>query len=357
MSITDYIRRFLDWWLRELLALIPERWRQRIFLYPDRLLIEFSDRRIDIALYHGNSNALIDQRTVDRNDALAIAGIGPWLSRIKSDYIECTILAPAHRVLTKSLTLPMASDNDLRNIIGIEMDRQTPFTPEQVYYDLRITHRDPEQNRLNVDLYVATRDAIDSLLAEVRDWSITAHTVSFKNGDQPAGINLLPPAARAVAGGGTDRLTLAAIGGTLALFIAALYLPILHQQNAVTRLTGEINTTRKLAQEVQPLIAERAAILERAGFLAARRHERTPVIKVLAELTTALPDDTYLERLTLREQEIQILGESNNASSIVGLVEKSNFFSNPQPRAPVTKNPVTNKEKFHVATTLTPPAS
>jgi general secretion pathway protein L len=54
----------------------------------------------------------------------------------------------------------------------------------------------------------------------------------------------------------------------------------------------------------------------------------------------------------LRGDELRIQGESANATSIIELVENSEYFQNVQPRSPVTKNSMTNKEKFHVAATL-----
>lgn len=351
MSVIRYINRFFDWWLASLVAVIPERLRRRIFQYPDRLLIEFKDGQIIFSYYDGNSKNLVDHKIVRRDDELEKAGIRQWLATIKGSYVESVVLVPPAQLLVKSVNLPLSSESNLREIIGFEMDRQTPFTAEQVYYDTRVTARDSEHDKLSLDLIVATRNNIDPLLEEVRGWSLNTVAVSFREKDEPAGINLLPVEARVVSRSKPDLLTSAALVITLILFITALYLPVLHLQSQVSTLENEVKQSREIARQVQPLIAEKSKITARTRFLADKRRDNVPVIKILAELTNILPDDTYLERLTIRGNEIQINGESDSATSIIQLLEKSDYFRDAEPRSPVTKDSATNKERFFISAT------
>lgn len=352
MVITRYIRNFLDWWLASLLAIVPERLRLKIFQYPDRLFIEFEDGQITFSYYSGNSKGLVDRKTVNREDELEKAGVVQWLLKTKGDYVENIVLiSPAH-LLIKPLSLPLSSESNLREIVSFEMDRQTPFMPDQVYYDTRVTGRDSEQDKLSLELYVATRSYIDALLAEIRTWSITPAVVSCRETGGPAGINLLPAEARSVTRSKPDLLTSAALIITIIFFFSALYLPVLHEQRLLSTLENEVSHSRNIARQVQPLIAEKGKILERSRFLSDKKRNKLPVIKVLAELSDILPDDTYLERLTIRGDEIQINGESDSATSIIQLLEKSAYFKNAEPRSPVTKNAATNKERFFISATL-----
>lgn len=352
MSLIRYINRFFSWWLVSLLAIVPERLRLKLIQYPDQLLIEFEDGQITLSYYSGNSKELIDRKVIDREDELEKAGINQWLSKIKGNLFESVVLVSPTHLLIKTLNLPVSSESNLREIVGFEMDRQTPFTVEQVYYDTRVTARESEQDRLSLDLFVVTRKYIDALLAEIRTWSLTAATVTFREKGEPAGINLLPVDTRASTPIRPDFLTLAALVITFILLITALYLPVLYQNNLISTLENKVNHNREIARQLQPLIGERGKILERTNFLTEKRSAKAPVIKILAELTNILPDDTYLERLTIRGKEIQINGESDNATSIIQRLEKSGYFRNTEPRSPVTKNTATNKERFFISATL-----
>lgn len=352
MLITRYIKNFLDWWLTSLLDLVPERLRLKIFQYPDRLQIEFENGKITISYYNGNSKELIDKKVISREDELGKASIIQWLSQVRSNYVENIVLVPPKHILQKNLKLPLSSENNIREIIGFEMDRQTPFSTDQVYYDTRIIARDTEQEKLSLDLFVATRDYIDSLLAEIRNWSLSAVAVTFREKDGPAGINLLPDEEKTTPRGKHDTVTVAGSIITFILFLTALYLPLLHQRNAISILENKVTTSRDMARQIQPLITEKEKILERDRFLTEKRLNKLPVIKVLDELTKILPDDTYLERLTIRGDEMQINGESSSATSIIQLLEKSAYFQNTQPRSPITKDVTTSKERFFISATL-----
>jgi len=352
MPVILYINRFLEWWFTSLLDLIPERLRLKVFQYPDQLMLEFEDQQITFSYYRGSSKELIERKIINREDELEKAAIVQWLSGIKNSYVECIVLISAEYILKKTLNLPLSSEGNIREIIGFEMDRQTPFTVDQVYYDARVTARDTEQDKLSIELFVATRSYIDSLIEEVRAWSLSATTISLNEESGPVAINLLPVEARAVMHSKPDPLTLAGAVITIILFITALYFPVLHQREIISTLGNEVQQKRDIARQVQPLIAEKEKILERTRFLAQKRQTIPPVIKVLEELTTILPDDTFLERLTIRGDEIQINGESDSATRIIQLLEKSDYFQNAQPRSPVTKNAATNKERFFISATL-----
>ena len=67
---------------------------------------------------------------------------------------------------------------------------------------------------------------------------------------------------------------------------------------------------------------------------------------LLRELTVTLPDDTWLERLQIKGDSVQIIGQSGKASALVGIVEASKWFNGAGFTSPVTTDPRTGKERF-----------
>ena len=41
-------------------------------------------------------------------------------------------------ILAKSLTLPLATQPELRQVLSFEMDQETPFKPDELYWDHRL---------------------------------------------------------------------------------------------------------------------------------------------------------------------------------------------------------------------------
>ena len=67
---------------------------------------------------------------------------------------------------------------------------------------------------------------------------------------------------------------------------------------------------------------------------------------LLRELTLILPVDTWVERLQIKGDSLQINGQSTKASALVGILEASDMLDSARFLSPVTTDPRTNKERF-----------
>ena len=66
---------------------------------------------------------------------------------------------------------------------------------------------------------------------------------------------------------------------------------------------------------------------EAAGFLATRRAESPLAVELLADITRILPDDTYLDRLVIGRNSVQLQGKSSNAQQLIERVNQSPYMS------------------------------
>ena len=71
-------------------------------------------------------------------------------------------------LMQKQLTYPLSAEKELRPVLEFEMDKQTPFTRDNVYFDYVITHRDTTNDRLHLILYLVLRDVLHKHLAALR---------------------------------------------------------------------------------------------------------------------------------------------------------------------------------------------
>ena len=96
-------------------------------------------------ILHGEHHAFAVGRVADRLEY--------ELGRDGGDLLEL----PAERVLQRTVDLPLAAAENLREVLGFEMDRHTPFKAEDVAFDYHIVSTDRQTKRLLVDLTVAPR--------------------------------------------------------------------------------------------------------------------------------------------------------------------------------------------------------
>jgi general secretion pathway protein L len=342
---------FLTWWVSGLILLVPESLREKILHGPDRITIRSGeDNSFTLNHYRSDKEEQADGCSFNSDNPRERSEAIQWLRERADTTTETSFLIPVTRVLHKTLTLPPTSEKDLHDILGFEMDRQTPFTNDQVYYDCRIADRDKKSGKLLVDLFVLPRDSIATELREINSWGTPLRAINVTNDaimiDR---INLLPVTDRPVKQGHLDSVISRLIMLSFMAFLAALYLPVLHQQQSLAGMEEQVNQMRIQAREVQPLINERDSMLAKARFLTAKQQERVPVIVLLSELTRILPDDTWLNRLVLQNEEIQIHGEYDTNTPVLQLLESSVLFHNARFRSPVTYNNTTNKNNFHIS--------
>ncbi|MEM6422807.1 MAG: PilN domain-containing protein, partial [Pseudomonadota bacterium] len=75
-----------------------------------------------------------------------------------------------------------------------------------------------------------------------------------------------------------------------------------------------------------------------AAFAAHQAHAVAPAPgTVVTAMTEVLPDDTYLDRLTIEGERIQAVGLSTQATALVGLLDADPRFAEPRYAAPITQ--------------------
>ena len=188
----------LRWWLDGLGYGMPQRFRQG------------ANRQHVLEL--AGSHALLVFEHNGRRDELGMlasqdAEAASSLKRISASKGKRVILRlKKGDVLTHRITLPDAVESNLRQVLGFEMDRITPFSVDQVYYDYRVVEKNSDQNQLIVDIALVQKKRLDSWLKLLSDQEVQVATVECDG--LWKGINLLPPELRFKGDGdGGIRLT------------------------------------------------------------------------------------------------------------------------------------------------------
>lgn len=343
------LNEFLNWWLTGLGYLVPEALKDRLGTKKDHLFVIASRDNLHFRLVR--RDGATDEWSMARGDDLATANTRRRIGGNIDIETIVTVLLAEEDVLAKRFSLPLAAADNLNEVLGYEMDRQTPFSIDQVYFDWRELGRNPDSGRINIELIVVLKSFLEPLLQEIQALHLQPRLISVNRSDY-RDINLLPSAGTAGSLKQTNKVTLTLGGLAVTLLLAALYIPLMHYQSGIEGLQERVNTLRHQAKAAQILLEERNNMLARTRFLENKRRLHVPVLDILLELTTVLPDDTWVSRLILHDGELQIYGESESATSIIQLIEDSNMFSNANFAAPVTKNPRSRKDRYQVSASI-----
>lgn len=355
LSLATRRRHFFQWWREGLLVSLPGSLRNVITPKLAVLTVAVTEDRISFRYESAalrksaeEYSCLTQDKDSDRAACLA------WLGRRVTAVTITQLRLPEEKILHKSLTLPAAAAENLRQALAFEMERITPFSASQVYFDYTVKKETRNDEQLVIDLYITPRESVDHVLAVLKSFQLSTQRVQCANVTASGQRLKLLPVVRPEDGKKTEyhpyvRLSVM----TLLLFLAVLYVPIYKQHRVLEALYPELEKHRALAVQAKNLEIQRDALLIRSQFLANQRAERQFVVEILNDLTHLLPDNTWLSRLSMTDRDLQIQGESDTSSALIEIMEKSGHFTNTHFISPVLRNAATQKDQFNIATQVT----
>lgn len=350
--------RFLSWWGRELATFLPQRWRDALAEGREALLLHTDAGAIVVRREAGQGVADMGTIGLDQDaDAQRTA-----FERLRGSIDEPMLrqfycISPA-RTLRRTLSLPAAAEDNLRQVLSFEMDRQTPFKAEQVYFDYRVLGRDASGRQLHVDLVVMPRAQLDAELAPLANLATELDGVDCWQDaatGRRLGINLLPAERRARRRNMRLRLNLALVAVAIVLALGVMGRTVTNRQQALESMTAEVQAAQEQAKQVAGLRKTLEETIDSANFLAQRKRSAIPMVLLLKDLTERLPDGTYLERLNVNEDgRIELQGLSDKAESLIAELQKSKVIMNPSFQGVIQPDPRLKKDRFNLVAQLKP---
>ena len=259
---------------------------------------------------------------------------------------------PADAVLTRRISLPAQVRDTLPQAIRFELDRLSPFQAEQVVYDFAPLPGAKGDTRLRVDLALCRRDRVDGWVGRLRETGSPVDQITW-DGAWPK-ANLLPEAERPRRRQPfLDPIKLLLVL-VLALAALALGTPLWQKARVLESLDAEVRKARTQAVQVDEARQELEQARRGSTEVLRQKGEQPRMLDLLRELTERIPDDTWVQSLEYQNGEVQVRGESGQATALIALLEEAPGFDGVSFRSPVTQVARTGKERFNLAFTYKP---
>jgi general secretion pathway protein L len=348
-----FVRQALDWWLGELVGMVPALIRQSLTLTRRHIVLAPDDA--GYAVLYCSSAATRPLGRIPADAPLSPASLGTAIGdarltrRILRGKLALVLRLPASKALIVRLNLPATVKADLPQILRFEMDRRTPFSADNAFFSYDILPG--TAGKLNVVITVMARAAVTELLARLAPLGVAIRRVTVAgSADLPVSGNLLPTEAT---GNGRLRLALhlAALGAVLTA-AAGLYSMWQDSQDVVAALRQDMARLRETVEQVEATRAEIERLQAASAFLSDRRRNSLTATHMLADLTRVLPDDTWLTQLSLNDDKLKIAGYSAAAAGLIEKVMQSPVFRAPQFHSAVTQDTAIGRERFELVMTI-----
>ncbi|SDG51025.1 general secretion pathway protein L [Limimonas halophila] len=346
--------RFWRWWTGELRALVPARVRLTLARWRRTLALHVGDGEWTLSLHRGERRRELGSLPpADADPETAGTALREMIRGTAGSYDALAVRVPASRALHRTTHLPRAVRGNLVEAVGYDMDRQTPFTADEVYYAVADRGPDTSGEQIVTDLEVVRRADVDPALAALTAAGFTPDRVEVAGGGTG---NLLPPEMRPDRGGPARRLTALAAAVALVLGTAAAYLPIHQLQTELARTERKLETVKRQAETVQALRSRAETLRARASDLVTRKQQQPMVTELVAELTRTLPYSAFLSTLQVDRQQVTLKGYARNASTLIGQLANMPQLTNVRFAAPVTEASRVAGVRVHIVADMAGPA-
>jgi general secretion pathway protein L len=265
---------------------------------------------------------------------------------------KVVVTLPPGQILRKRIVLPATVEPDLKQTLAYDLDRHTPFKPEELWFDAAVVGRDLPRGEIRVDWAAALRTSVAEAKKRAESFgaAVVAVTPDAPGDEGPATtsrsrLNLLPEMERpAVAWWRRWRLW-APIAACALVALVAVVLPMWQKRAYVIALSQTTEQARLQADAASALREQLERATNDYNFVLGRKYGFPSSVQVLDDVTKLLPDDTWLTQLDIRgnksskepKRELLLRGESANAGRLVTLLEESKAFVEAAPRSPTTK--------------------
>jgi general secretion pathway protein L len=275
-----------------------------------------------------------------------------WQAALRGSRID--IIMRPDQVLFRAVDFPRQAADFLEGMVRAQIDRLTPWVASDALFGTSAPV--PIANeRIALTLAATSRQKVQPLLALAADCGAAsvAGLVEMPEAEHGApAIKLFDRVLSGAAGGALDvarllRMTL--LGAGLAAAASLLISTYLDSEYA-----GE-------QQELQRQISQRRAALRinrsdgTAETLLAKRKQSSPSsVMVLEAISRVLPDTTYVTELHVEGDKMQVVGLTQDAPSLIKLIEQSPQFTRATFFAPTTRSQNDPGERFHIEAHITP---
>jgi general secretion pathway protein L len=275
----------------------------------------------------------------------------PWTTMLRGSHVEF-ILRP-QRFLFRPLELPRQAVDFLDGIIRAQIDRLTPWNAQDAVFGWT-RPVDIALDRIALSIVAAPRSMVSSFVHVLDGRGAASVTISTSGASTDAApIAVFTQRAQGTLQIGRMRRMLAA-----AILIAAAAAVGSMTLNAMTSDGSDAelqDLSRKIAARRAAMRLGDGTLVSSAERALAQRKQATPSsVLVLEELSKILPDHTYITELHIEGDKLQLVGVTQDAPSLIELIEQSAQFTRATFFAPTTQTPGDPGERFHIEARIKP---
>lgn len=333
---------FLSWWTTQLAGLLPDSITRRFRRPASATIIHAGTDSFALLTRSRGITASVAQTKPDDDGLQQLADA---LRKARGAPPLILMHVPPALVLHKSLSFPLGARHEVRNLLRFEIERETPFALNEIYWNYALQPEITAGGRRAVDLFLIPRRPVDALLERLRRAGVSPAAIEIETSAGMSRVFFAGDFAKPRRGRRLIPIAVAAMGA-----LVALAAPFAYWNWEIASANAAIASLNDQALEATALRQSADRLAQTAELF--KNHNTEGPLNALAAVTRLLPADTYLTSLALHGSRLTLSGLSPSAAGLVGLFARSQQFRDPSLDAPVVKNDSDGRENFTISVSL-----
>jgi len=265
------------------------------------------------------------------------------------------LVVPNNAGLQRETELPLAAETHLAAVCANELERWTPWRPDQAVFSVKVTERSEIEGRIRIELTAVPRFVFSgpALLLEDNGLALIGLLRERPNeGPQFIEVEPEPRGASKILRRARTAAFLTACGIVLLVVGAFVHklVTIERLEERLAEIGGEVEAAQKLAETAKKLTYQ----LRYADEV---KRGRASQIMILNDLSELLPDDSWLESMSMEGDKLTLQGRARDALSLLPLLNSSGRFQDVKFDSEVFRDPEAGLDTFNISATALPHGS
>ena len=254
--------------------------------------------------------------------------------------LQLELVLPESQVLRRKVTVPAAALSNLRQALGFQISKLTPFSRDQVFYDVVEGLTSGSVGTHEVELVVVARAFAQPWLDQLS--RVSGLPVARLQAGMPSGqrntSNLLEQPGvpsrwykRLNRNSYLALLLVMSAGLAMSAPVLKLRLQAVLVNQEIAALDRQVADTRHGWQGLQREV-------EGLEFMLMQYEQRGHPSAILAELTRLIPDNVYLTSMTLEQNRIQLAGQGTSVVELIDILNESELFEQARFSSAITRS-------------------
>jgi general secretion pathway protein L len=341
------LKEIFAWWTARMLECLPENLRQLDIASDAALIVAVTDAAspssVTLSQTRRGREEPVGRLVLDEHSPSAIAALA-----LPTRHHSVRLRLPESYLLERSLLLPLAADRDLAGVLSHEIDRITPFRADEIFWQFAVEQRDRAKGQMKIRLSLVPKAPWDSLLTAFSAAGVPVTTIELpqlgRRIDVDRNLSRREQWAR--------HRQLGLAGLFVGMAVIAILLPFVTQALALHTVDQQIASLRPDVAKAEALRQQITNGTTGIDAIAAEEARTGDVLAVLAAVTDALPDDTYLTSLSLRQGHLSLSGQSTAAAQLIGTLSAKHLLRNAAFDAPITRSDQSKLDLFSIRADL-----